>query len=259
MSTTINLHGLRILNSRPSHQAEKLDTQLAAAGALSISLPVMHIQALDAHSWSQKMPGPNQVDAAIFTSSNAVYYFFKHWQKPSGLWPAATPVVAIGPATAHSLLRYGIEAVTPAQSDSEHLLRLPLWSAKKEQTVLLIGGRDGRPLIRDCLRQDGHQLIELAVYQRQQRSLDPMTVHKIWQNDAVDIILGASAFAIEALFDSFGQPARPWLQSKTWLVFSQRLKAVLQQNGVRSVLVSNSDRILETLFLYRQGLMNGNK
>lgn len=256
MNTCYNLSGLRVLNTRAPHQAKKLNAQIAAAQGISVPLPVFHIKSLEPEQWVHTLPALESISIAIFTSVNAVTSFFQGLDKYQYKWPGSIQVFAIGSATAEALKTHQISAAFPEQSDSEHLLALPLLTNLKRASVLIIKGHEGRPLIRDTLEQKKIILHEVSVYERQPNSAGKDQFTGIWQNDAVDIILGTSQFAIETLFSFANNKGKEWLRSKPWLVLSQRLKEITAQSGVKNVWVSEPRNLLKTLYQFRQGLMH---
>ena len=259
MNTYYNLSGIRILNTRAPHQAKKLNAQIAAAQGIPVPLPVFQLKSLEPEKWVHTLPALESISVAIFTSVNAVTSFFRGLDKYRYKWPCSIRVFAIGSATAEALKTHQISAAFPEQSDSEHLLALPLLTTLKHASVLIIKGLEGRPLIRETLQQKKIVLHEVSVYERLPNPDIKDKFSGIWQNDAVDIILGTSQFTIETLFSFANNEGKEWLRSKPWLVLSQRLKEIIGQTGVKNVWVSKPKDLLKTLHQFRQGLMHEQK
>ncbi len=95
------LAGLRILNTRPADQAATLSHKLRTLGAEVVELPAIELVPLE---FEPVQPGA--FDWIVFTSANAVRYFFR--TPPAE--PAGARICAIGPATAASLAALGIAA-----------------------------------------------------------------------------------------------------------------------------------------------------
>lgn len=259
MKPSCHLNGLRVLNTRPEHQATPLNTLISSAQGVAVPLPLMKIKPLDAGRWIQTLPPLESLALAIFTSVNAVNVFFEGFHLHRRHWPLTLQTIAIGHSTAQALKNHGITALFPMQHDSEHLLSLPPFARINRQSVLIIKGEHGRQLIQQTLKQNNVILYETAVYRRERNHSLADQCESIWQNDAVDIILGTSQFSIETLFSLVSKDGKKWLRNKPWIVFSQRLKDLTQQMGGQNIWVSENSRLLETLYQFSQGLTNDHK
>jgi len=249
-----NLSGLRVLNTRPRAQADELSRQIIAAQGQVIAFPTLDIQASD-EAWINQLPDLNQVDQAVFVSSNAVTYAA---DRLASHWPERILVSAIGPGTARSLRQHAFRVdAMPVEADSEHLLLLPSLQQIKQQQILLFKGEGGRPLIADTLRQRGANLTELSVYRRSQPLITPDLANTWWQDKAVDIILVTSQEALHNLFAMVGHQNISHVQRIPCLVVSPRLAEAAQGSGMKTVVVSRIDQILETLHQFNKGLDHG--
>lgn len=245
------LNGLRILNTRPQHQAAGLSQIIRAAGGLAIEFPTLEIQSLS-KSWQTTLPPWSNIHTAIFVSTNAVHYFFAGLQNQNIHWPTGLKTFAIGQATADALRHYHVEKIqVPECADSEHLLAEPALQHVQQHTILLISGEKSRPLLATTLRKRGAQVQQVAVYRRVLPKKNLPLAHKLWQDDAVDIILILSHEAIDNLFLLFEKEAKPWLQSKPWVVISPRLVELAHHYQVRTVILSSYSEILNTLVRIR--------
>ena len=115
---------LRVLNTRPLHQSEKLDMAIRSAGGISINMPALTISPTPI-DWLNNMPELITVMHAIFISANAVNYYFSALQEAQISFPTSISVIAVGRATAAALSQQGIVVHhVPDVADSEHLLEL---------------------------------------------------------------------------------------------------------------------------------------
>ncbi len=246
------LNGLRILNTRPLAQGQKLTHAIQRAGGISIPLPMLHIESTPT-DWLEQLPPVEQIDQCIFTSTNAVHHFFSGLAQKNLILSTTTLFTAIGSTSAQALNTYGIEKVNiPSCADSEHLLELAHLQNVKGQTILLIKGEKGRGLIPEKLIQREANLIELDVYRRLLPKTCQTDCKTLWQNNAVDIILLTSEESLQNLFVLFGPEAKSWLCHKPCIVISDRLKQAATSLGMQSVLVCAYVDILNTL----QGLVD---
>ena len=95
MSSARPLQGLRVIVTRPAHQAENLCRLLEQQGAGAARLPLFAIEpAGEPAAQSEVLEGARGCDGWIFTSANAVRFAA---ERCSGAWPA---LYAVGRATA---------------------------------------------------------------------------------------------------------------------------------------------------------------
>ena len=245
------LNGLRILNTRPQHQAHELSQRIQAAGGIAVEFPTIDIQALPT-DWVHVLPALTTIDKALFVSTNAVHYFFAGLHFHNLIWPNTIAVFAIGQATADALRQYDVTEINiPEFSDSEHLLSVSSLQHIQDQRILLISGEKSRPLLATNLAARGAHIQQIAVYRRMFPKKSSPLAHHLWQDDAVDIILILSQEAIDNLFLLFGEEAKSWLQSKPWVVISPRLVDLAHHYQVRTVLLSSYADIVNTIVRIR--------
>ncbi|MGQ3892518.1 uroporphyrinogen-III synthase [Legionella sp. CNM-4043-24] len=253
----MNLNGLCVLNTRPDHQADALSQQIIQAQGRVIHFPTLQIEALD-DRWLSTLPNLAEVDQAVFISSNAVNHSLACLKQQKIQWPATIKVIAIGQGTALSLQQHGIQVdALPTQADSEHLLMLPSLQNIGQQRILLFKGEGGRPLIADTLRERGAQVLEVCVYRR--RLPEALSKQKPgwWQDDSVDIILITSQDALCNLFTMVGHCHVSHLQDIPCLVISNRLADAAKKMGMKTIVVSKMEHIVETLHQFNKGRDHG--
>ena len=128
------LKGLRILNTRPVSQAQELSKKIIATGGTAIECPTIEIQATN-NNWLDHLPHLNNVNQAIFISSNAVHYCFAQLKLHDIQWPASIKVIAIGHSTAKTLNDFNIPVHhIPDIPNSEHLLSIYSWQDLKTKS-----------------------------------------------------------------------------------------------------------------------------
>jgi uroporphyrinogen-III synthase len=159
MSSGQVLSGLRVLNTRPAHQAAGLTALLSAAGASVRELPLLAIVPTPRPQLAQQALA-QEIDAAIVTSANAARAAAQFGLR----WPRW--VFALGPGTAAALSVSGVVATALAGSDSEALLGLPELQAVAGQRLLLVTGEGGREVLASRLRKQATALHIARVYAR---------------------------------------------------------------------------------------------
>lgn len=245
-----SLQGLRILNTRPQGQAEKLSDDICEAGGIAINLPTIEIKATS-KAWINSLPDLKSLDQAIFISANAVKYCFTQLKQHQIIWPSSIEVLAIGQGSANALSAFDVRTdAIPEIADSEHLLALKNLQNPTQKNILLIKGEDGRPLIENKLLEKGANLTILKVYQRIMPEIPREFIHSLWHNDAVDIILITSEQSLLNLFKLFDKKAHDWLKNKAWLMFSSRLAQSAADLGIQNVRISHPEQVMNTLFDY---------
>lgn len=248
---TQSLHGLRVLNTRPQEQAQKLRQSITDAGGISLECPALYIKPTS-NNWIKSLPDLKHVNHAIFVSRNAVHYCFTQLNQFNIEWPPTINVIAIGQGTAKALAAFKIQASElPKLPDSEHLLALKTLQHLKNQTVLLFKGEGGRALIEEHLIKHQAKAFSLPVYKREMPQVNQEFIKSIWHNDLVDIILFTSEQSIHNIFKMFGNEARNWLHSKPCLVISERLAKTAALLGMNKIIVSHPDRMIDALFDFK--------
>ena len=252
------LTGLRILNTRPLARGKLLSQAIRAAGGIAIELPGLAIEATSDH-WLHDLPDLHSVQQAIFTSTNAVNYFFATLTQKQLTWPTAIVVIAVGKATAAALADNNIRVDhLPSIADSEHLLTLDVLTRVSNQTIVLIKGIAGRALIADTLGGRGANLYCVDVYRRISTTIPASYSNSLWQNDEVDIILFSSQQAMHTVFNQFCTQGKDWLRGKPCFVLSKRLADEAKSLGIKTIFISEYDGLLNAFHQYNQGLIYDN-
>lgn len=251
------LQGLRILNTRPKDQAQLLSREISALNGTVIECPTIEIQPVN-NNWIHSLPNLMNVHHAIFVSANAVHYCFHELKENNIPWPTQINVIAIGQGSANALNERGIRVhEIPEISDSEHLLDLNSLKLINKKIVLLFKGEGGRTLIEENLHKKGANVLIQWVYKRKLPTISPELITSIWRDDLVDIILFTSEQSLHNLFMMFGKEAQDWLINKPCLVLSERLAKSASLMGIKKIIISHPDQLMDTLFNYYQGLFHG--
>lgn len=227
--------GLRILNTRPLGQNQALSQAIREAGGIPVECPALAIHPVE-NDWWQVLGDLASIDWAIFTSTNAVQFFFEKQTS----WPESIRVAAVGQATANALQRRGVRVDDlPLSSSSEGLLNLEALQQVQGKRVLLVKGEKGRTLLADTLTERGAIVHQLAVYYRALPVVNPLYIASLWQDDAIDAVVFTSGDAMQYLFQMFGSEARDWLCRKPCWVQSHRLAKVAADLGIITIMVDD--------------------
>lgn len=225
-----SLEGLRILVTRPAHQADQLCRLIEARGASAVRLPLLSIAPVThAGAVARRMEAACGFDGWIFTSTNAVQHAREIWKRE---WPV--PLTAIGPATAAALEAGGQISIAPvATYSSEALLELPQFQNVAGKKFLIVTGEDGLAVLAPELRARGAEVEMAEVYRRVSLPYDEERVVSALRGTAVIII--TSGGALEHLLQLTPEPSRPGLLKKLLIVPSVRMIEKAVAMGFRAV------------------------
>lgn len=219
------LKGVRVLVTRPAHQAENLCRMIEAEGGSVVRLPLLTIEpASQSAEARRQLAAP--ADTWIFTSANAV----RHAQAlASGAWPAR--LAAIGPATAAALAAAGhaASAAPLTGSSSEALLELPELRAPAGARLVVVTGEGGRDLLERELAARGASVERAEVYRRVPLPYPPDAVASALRKS--DVIVITSGESLQHLVRLTPEGTRATLLKKALVVPAARVVEVARELG----------------------------
>lgn len=225
------LRGLRVLVTRPAHQADALCRMIEARGGTALRLPMLSIEPVTSSSVERQLQAACAYDWWIFTSTNAVQQARK--LLPSG-WPSQ--LAAVGAATAAALESGGQKITLPQGTyTSEALLALPQFQDVSGQNILLVTGEGGLGVLAPTLRERGATVEVAEVYRRLPLPYDG--AHVAAQLQQCDAIIITSAAALEHLLKVTPETARSALFERQLVVPSPRVRDLAIERGFRSPLM----------------------
>jgi uroporphyrinogen-III synthase len=244
MDNLAALLGLRVLVTRPAHQAVSLISALNQASATPLLLPVTTIiPTINDPSVGAALQQYEQANSIIFTSSNAVRNAILAINKANKSWPPVQSVFAIGPATCHSLNVSNCNNVIMPDIDfsSEGLLAKSELQHIKDNIIIIFGGANPRPLLATQLQQRGAHVLHAACYMRQ-----PLTAQMDIKQQAellnkVDIIVCTSNETLLNLIQAFDKGLHNQLFDKEFLVINSHMKTTLKGLGyIKSPIIADN-------------------
>lgn len=195
----MSLRGLRVLVTRPAHQAEPLCAAIEAAGGHALRQPLLSIRGLhDSAGAMKRLTEAQDASAVIFTSANGVEWA----QRLLPGWHPAGEVLAVGRSTALALEQWlGREVHTPASDfSSEGLLELPALSQPEGRKLAIVSGSGGRQYLAQTLRERGAQVDKIAVYRREQIPVSAARLKALYaEADAVFVSSGQTLEHLHAI------------------------------------------------------------
>ncbi|HHB93408.1 MAG TPA: uroporphyrinogen-III synthase [Thioploca sp.] len=212
------LNKLKILVTRPVHQAESLCSLIEYQGGEAVKLPV--IQIIDCNNNWQNY-NFNNFDIAIFISSNAVEKTLANIVLPTKL-----QLFAVGKSTAATLQKLGLTALCPAPPfNSEALLSMPQLQTIINKQIVIFRGEGGRELLAKSLRKRSAKVQYISVYKRLKPPTPP-------QNIYADITTITSGEGLENLLAML--PNSVWIRQNPMVVISERLAKKARQLGIQA-------------------------
>ena len=212
LSTKQPLSGLRVLITRPQHQAARLRDKLSAAGAVVLDAPT--IQVLLPDDWTaidEALRGASDFDWLILTSVNGVRILTNRLRH-LGMDARSMGGVkfgVIGSATARALRRYlriDADLVPPrfvAESLAESLIES---DSMRNRKVLLLRAAGARPVLAQMLRTAGADVREVALYHIAPVDSLPETAVAALQRQEIDWVTYTSSSTVHALSQFLDDP-----------------------------------------------------
>lgn len=244
------LRGLRVLVTRPAHQAGGLCQRLEAEGAEAARLPLFTIEPIgEAALHAQRLTEAQAYDGWIFTSTNAVRIAAELHPGP---WPTSYAVGAATAAALEALARGGVIAPA-AGSSSEALLDRAEFAQISGQRFLIVTGEDGRDLLQTTLAARGASVETLALYRR--RSVEHDAHRVIAEVELADAVVLTSGEALDRLWALTPSVSHASLLSRTVVVPSARVQDKARELGFAAPLVPETvsdEAIVRCLLSWRQ-------
>jgi uroporphyrinogen III methyltransferase/synthase len=200
------LAGLRVLVTRPRHQASKLAEMLRARGAEPVIASVIRVEPIPVASDRLRALMSESWDWVVFTSANGVTSFRDHLLSAGRDWRAlgAAKLAAIGPGTADALMASGLRVdFVPSSAIAESLAE-ELPAASNGTRVLLPQAQEARDILPDTLRGRGAVVEVLPVYQTVPDEQGLSLLRTALGDDGVDAVTFTSSSAVRSLVDAVG-------------------------------------------------------
>lgn len=251
------LTGLRVVVTRPAHQAGPLCRLIEQAGGKAEPFPVLEIAApVNPEAARALVERLDRFDFAVFVSANAVEQGML-LLAACGRTFGSLRVLAVGEGTASALRAHGVADILCPEVDfsSEGLLGLKALSeaAVRGRRVLIFRGEGGRALLGDTLSARGAEVHYAEVYRR----VRPQVRETPWDRVAPDAALVTSGEGLRNLFAMMSGTARGRLLDTPLVVVGERMAALARELGFRRASVvarraSDAD-LLAALRSWRRG------
>ena len=261
MSTVVTesnrLDGLRVLVTRPAHQAGPLAQRIQEAGGVARLFPVVEIvDPEDLLPLNRVVDRLDSFDLAIFISPNAVNRAMDHILSRRTL-PTRLRLACVGRGSARELQRLGYtDVITPlARADSEALLALPALRTVAGKKIVIFRGDGGRAVLGDGLTARGASVEYVECYRRIQPLTDASSLIADWRQGKVDVVSVTSTQGLKNLYALMGEVGRSCLLNTPIVVLSERTARACRELGFTTEPLVTADAsdtaIVETIQAWR--------
>jgi uroporphyrinogen III methyltransferase/synthase len=162
------LFGRKIVVTRTRDQASELVALLEEQGADCLEYSTINIEPVDDYSvLERELANTGACHWFIFTSLNAVTYFFRHLYElgMDARSLAGTRVAAVGRSTGEELRKYGIKAdLLPEEFTGEGLAEALIATGVREKRIVIPRALVAREVLPEKLREAGAEVVVAPVY-----------------------------------------------------------------------------------------------
>lgn len=250
-----DLKGLRVLVTRPAHQAEALCQRIDALGGEAIRFPVLAIEGpADKNAVQAQLANLSRYDWAIFISPNAVRRSFELLKQQGQSWPKSLKAAVVGAGTARTLeeiLGRPADLCPSERFDSEGLLALPELQSVADKNILILRGEGGREWLADTLKARGAKVAYAEVYRRVQPNIDPQPLVDSLQQGKLDILTVTSSEGLQNLLTMLGDEGAELIRQQALIVVSERSARQARELGftgeIRIAAKASDEGLVESL------------
>ncbi|ATO18912.1 uroporphyrinogen-III synthase [Acinetobacter sp. LoGeW2-3] len=221
------------INTRPQDRAVRLTQQLQAAQIQVVELPLLELIAqpysAELNSLYQQL---NRAQVIVVVSPTAVQIGMQYLEKTGIEVATLTHIqwIAVGKTTEQALLKYGIQSHVPEVESSEGMLQLPILDGLNSNAVVAFWrGEGGRLFIMDHLRQQGAEVLNFVLYQRQcpvqSQQVMAALLPQLQQDDHYVVLMSSEASWLNWL--QLLQQDISLISKGIYLVLGPRLAAIL--------------------------------
>ena len=262
------LAGLRVLVTRPAHQAAAWQQLLLSEGAAVVSVPLLDIVPFTAesgapwHALRSRIQDLDYYRHLIFVSQNAVRLGMERVLEYWPQLPLRLQFYAVGAATAAALRDYDVNVSEAGEGmNSEALLQLAGLQQVDQQRILIFRGAGGRPTLGQELADRGARVDYCELYERRLPAAATTKLALLAESGSDLIVSVHSGETLQNLRRLISELANngilnplEWLQ-RPLLVPGERVAQLAAESGFRQVIVANnaSDRsMLDALLEWRR-------
>ncbi|WP_026971249.1 uroporphyrinogen-III synthase [Aliagarivorans marinus] len=223
-----------VLVTRPQHHGEQCSALLRELGYTVTFAPM---QAIHPHD---DFPQLHNIDTSTNTWLIAVSQYavdaVEQWREQAQLaWPEALNFLAVGQASAQRWKAWGVDAVYPAQQNSEGMLAL--LATQQIERAIIMRGDTGREWLAEQLGSKGAQVSYVECYRRQGLRYSPAQRLQ-WQQNIDTLVVSSGELLKQLVAQSDNADFQSWLRACHLLVPSQRLVDFAKSLGFNHLVLS---------------------
>ena len=234
---------IRLLNTRPTHQAKKLTAFIEKQGGDVFHLPVLDFEPVLFAPLHRKA-----FDYFIFLSANAVNYFFAQ-HSPRDF--SNSQWIAIGPATQQALYKMVCkEIICPDCFSTAGILELSFLKNIQNKSIAIVSGENSKYSLPETLKQRSAILPNLSCYRRKKIEYNMDIIFPSLLEKKINSVISTSYESFLALLELFKkQSHHQWLINQTICVVTDQLnhdavalgfKYVIQAKNATDVEIFNA-------------------
>ncbi len=247
------LKGKTVVITRPREQAAEFISLLQSEGAEPILFPAIEI--VPTESWEkcdETIEHLERYDAIIFSSTNAVGYFFQRITEPHIQMLKKKSVYVVGEKTGIEVAKHGVTPIAPPDVfDGKHLAEKIVGDGVRGKHFLHPTGNLTRTTIQNELTGNGAKVDEVIVYQTLASSnADSEKMVKMFEQKKIDAVTFFSPSSIENFVSAISQKL---LSNVAVAVIGKASAETAEKNGLHVDVVahpSTSDGMVESLKKY---------
>lgn len=228
-----SLKDVRVLVTRPAHQAAQLRELIEARGGKAVLFPVLDIaEPEDTSALFQIIDRLDEFDIAIFISANAVTQGLSLILTDRAL-PPHLKIATVGMRSAKELEQFGLCAdICPAEKfNSEGLLALDEMQDVRGKNIVIFRGEGGREFLADTLSRRGAHVEYAEVYRRAKPQVDPKELRRPLERGEIDVVTVTSNEGLRNLFELAGPRGQAQLRKTPLVVISARMVELARELG----------------------------
>ena len=203
------LFGKRVVVTRTQKQASRMSRELRQLGADVLEMPTIRIsrsEGEELREFARCVADCHTYDWLIFTSPNAVSYFFESFYKIRSDARAigGARIAAVGPGTASRLAEFHVATdLMPDVHVAEEMVKAfrEKIGSIENTTMLWVRAKEARDVLSKELNEAGVILDEAIAYQTRSETDDPTGAVARFREEGADIITFTSASTVEGFLD----------------------------------------------------------
>ena len=227
MDTFDLLRGELILNTRPAHQQQELNSRLQSLGATVCSIPAIEIQPAASTAFLDALSSNLEpYDILLFVSRNAVSGFLSFLGSDEISGSLKIGVIGEGTLRAVNASKKlcHLPVIEAYPYNSEGLLDSTQLQSVYERNILICRGQTGRNLLGDELLRRGARISYCEVYQRAAPANIASQLEEITAEGFPDLAVFTSNEGLANFIKSLQGPALDRMLQIPWVLISERMR-----------------------------------